>query len=676
MTEEVSKQEFSLGDMVLHRTWHIGYVVDVETGDNPDIIIDFPNEPNHRMSMRLARQALTKLPSDGLEALMSRQPDMIQQWIENAPLRVVATVLSDFGKSGRPSQIKDALERHHLLGDKKWETWWKQVQPELTKSSQFTYSKSSRTYTLLATVDDIPTVKPATALKRTQKATITKEQIPEVVSELEAGEKTLGNIKGEKRFRRIIKELVRRSKESEASKRVIAEALAGPVIPIRAVFRELLLQKQFPEAMEYVAELSRSIKNLIVEKPGERGGKTIKHIGAKLGLLHQIIGMITEKNIYDSTSPKFITNVHAVIDLALALCDKEIKGWREEALDKISAILFLMGKDKTAVYELAGSYLGNLREARPVRMMVTDSLIECSPLESRREIIDSILTGSLNGSLDYARRGVSRYVRREDRLTWLMARLSRIQYPFASKAVDTIAGILSTLPNEEISESARDYLLALITLASMSSKARELLESSIQHQFKVDLDRVWEDTLTGRRQFRQDDLLNSIENAALAKGDEDKQHHEYLRNDLEYKIKTLEKTLEKSNQKIASLEELTQQLRSSYRLPEKWAAFHAKKEVLESSAGYYQELFLAKDTSGDSKSNVWLLNRLRTLLHRHGATEFAVVGSRASYDPSRHELLPGTEGKGDEVTIMCPGFEWSDPSDNRIVLVRARVTGR
>lgn len=78
MTEEVSKQEFSLGDMVLHRTWHIGYVVDVETGDNPDIIIDFPNAPNHRMSMRLARQALTKLPSDGLEALMSRQPDMIE----------------------------------------------------------------------------------------------------------------------------------------------------------------------------------------------------------------------------------------------------------------------------------------------------------------------------------------------------------------------------------------------------------------------------------------------------------------------------------------------------------------------------------------------------------------------------------------------------------------------
>ena len=120
MTEEVSKQEFSLGDMVLHRTWHIGRVVDVETGDNPDIIVDFLNKPDHRMSMRLARQALTQLPSDGLETLMSREPDMIQQWIENAPLRVVATVLSDFGKSGRPSQIKDALERHHLLGEKKW----------------------------------------------------------------------------------------------------------------------------------------------------------------------------------------------------------------------------------------------------------------------------------------------------------------------------------------------------------------------------------------------------------------------------------------------------------------------------------------------------------------------------------------------------------------------------
>jgi hypothetical protein len=56
------------------------------------------------------------------------------QW--SVPLKLIAAALTDLGKIGTPSQIRESLGRHHVLGNRKWESWWKLVQPEhLTKIS-------------------------------------------------------------------------------------------------------------------------------------------------------------------------------------------------------------------------------------------------------------------------------------------------------------------------------------------------------------------------------------------------------------------------------------------------------------------------------------------------------------------------------------------------------------
>jgi len=39
-----------------------------------------------------------------------------------------------------------------------------------------------------------------------------------------------------------------------------------------------------------------------------------------------------------------------------------------------------------------------------------------------------------------------------------------------------------------------------------------------------------------------------------------------------------------------------------------------------------------------------------------------------------HEFVAGTQEITDMISVVCPGFQWEDPSGNRIILSRARVS--
>jgi len=671
----MQEHEFTPDDLVSHKIWGIGLVKDVITDPEPSIIIDFPDKPNHRMSLRLASQALTKLPSDGLEVLVAKDPDKIAQWSDSAPLKLIAAALTDLGKIGTPSQIREGLDRHHVLGNKKWESWWKLVQPELRKSSHFTYLKSSRAYRLITQVEDIPIGSVVPQPKKVPKSTIGKDQVLEVVSELETGKKTFQDIKGEKRFRSIIKKLVKRSKESELAKRVIAEALVGPVIPVRSIFRELLAQGRVPELMTYVVQLTRSIEDLIVAQAAKKGKNVVEHIGAKLNLLREVNEGLAGKIQYDELSLNVPAYVHALIDLALVLCRKDITGWRSDALATVSAIMAIMGRNKVIVYEYAGQYLAGLKVAKAARMIVTEGLLPTATSETDADAVDALLTGSLHVRSDYARECVSRYIKTEQRLEWVTTRLSRISHLFDSPAVDTLADILATIPDRAIVRSSRDYLLAAINLASLSPQVQATLDAVIRSRLKTRLDSIWADTLTKGYPAYASDVLGSIEYATLAKGKEEQQRYLDTYKKLDSRITGLQKALARSEDKSAALAEVTKQLQSSFRLPEQWATYRGKKEILESVALLYQEMFLAADVGFEGETTAWLRQRLLGLLQRNGVVSFAEVGARVFYDPSQHELILGSRVDNGNVVIRCLGFEWRDPTNKPVVLVRAKVAG-
>lgn len=668
------EQDFRPDDLVSHQTWGIGRVRDILTDPEPSMIVDFPGKPNHRMSLRLANRALTRLPSDGLETLVAKDPGRISQWSENAPLKLIGAVLTDIGGMGTPSQIREAVDRHGLLGNKKWESWWKTVQPEVMKSSHFIYLKSSRTYRLIMRVGDIPMGGVVPLPKKVRKSTISREQVEEIVSELEAGQKTLQDIKGEKRFRSVIKKLVKRSKESEGAKGVIAMALEGPVVPIRSIFKELLAQERFPELIGYIVQLTLSIEGLVTEQT-KKGKNIVEHIRAKLSLLREITEVLAGQVQPDEVSIDVSKYVRALINLALALCRKNLTAWRSDALTGISAIISMMGRKKAVVYEYAGEYLASLKGVEASRMIITEALLPIATAGTNTEAVDALLTGSLHVRSDYARECVSRYIKPEQQLEWVTAHLSQISHLFESPAVDILAGILVAIPEQAIVAFSRDYLLAAITLASLSPQAQATLHPVIQSQLKTRLDIIWEETLTKGHSAYARDVLSSIEHATLAKGKEERQHYLDTYKKLDSRIAGLQKSLAKSREKSAALADVTRQLQSSFRLPEQWATYRGKKEVLESIALLYQEMFLAVDAGFEGKTTAWLRQRLLGLLQRNGVVSFAEVGAQVPYDPSQHELILGSRVDTGNVVVRCPGFEWQDPNSKRVVLARARVAG-
>ena len=113
---------------------------------------------------------LVSKPSDDTEVL--------QSWVNEAPLKLVASVLCDMpNSSGTAGDIREAVESRVDLKPK-WATWWtKQVRPTLAKSKHFSVGKANR-ITLLDQVDEIP-AEPLRPVRKSRKAkTSKKEQIP------------------------------------------------------------------------------------------------------------------------------------------------------------------------------------------------------------------------------------------------------------------------------------------------------------------------------------------------------------------------------------------------------------------------------------------------------------------------------------------------------------------
>ena len=168
-------------------------------------------------------------------------------------------------------------------------------------------------------------------------------------------------------------------------------------------------------------------------------------------------------------------------------------------------------------------------------------------------------------------------------------------------------------------------------------------------------------------------ILDSIEAASYAKVTEGRDEAREIRLSLESNIRDLQITIENQTSKSTKLDEMVEQLKSSYRLPEQWAVSQGKKEVLIGLTEICQETYLTKAIGDDLKVTRWALQRIENLLKKNGVLEFGQINSRTSYDSSLHEFIPGSEGIGKEISIKCLGFEWRDPAGNRIILSRAKV---
>jgi transcription elongation factor GreA len=158
---------FAPGYFVLHASWGVGRI---SLNDGETLILDFPGSSNHRMSVSLARRALTVVPADDLRVLKSQDADALKRRLKEDPAGIAFLGIRQLGGEATAQELKRALLADQVLTASQWPTWWKEVKAAMEQDDRFDLSQAFRqAYRIRKTTDDeslaLPTIEPRRGIR-------------------------------------------------------------------------------------------------------------------------------------------------------------------------------------------------------------------------------------------------------------------------------------------------------------------------------------------------------------------------------------------------------------------------------------------------------------------------------------------------------------------------------
>ncbi len=654
-----------MGDVVSHSSWGVGRVVEVAEGPCGDIIVEFrAPQDRRRMSQELASRALARLPANGLEALLLADAESARQWSQEAPLKLVAAALADFGRAAKPSELQTKLMREGLLQGK-WETWWRRVQPALKQSPYFRV-RLDGTYQLNAPVDQIPESPLPSAPRRPKAAPMDRAQLDETVRALESGELRFDTIDGADNIRLVAREMIRRGPESQQARDALFSAMSGPTILARTVFDELLRSERIDDivaALDHLIHHSLSLARSPSSEVERRIGELLL---PKIRLMQDVMTRLVQRE-QPVPLARLGGSIRLLFELAAAVGSRTALAWASESLDNICNILAAHAERYPEVLEIVGRSAAGLEGDLSGRVEVLARFTARVPAQVRPTATTTLLLAALDGPTDFAQACFSGLVSWSDRLGMLSALASRVAAPGREQALQILGRLLSMTGPELAPQERRNRLRLALVFASAGYEAERAVAPLVREDLATILD---DDRSVGR----DAPILDSIVAVLRDSLGRERQEFERIRSDLDSEIARLRGALEEATREQSRLKGLAEKLQAGYRMPEQWAMFRGKQDTVQGLASFYQETFLAHAGGRlDPSAANWILARIEALLQGSGITKFGEVGSDQAYEPSRHEYLAGYEGIGQRVKVVCPGFEWQDPTGSIVVLARARV---
>ena len=151
----MSSKQFQVGDVVRHNQRGVGQVTVAEGA----IRVKYATgKSSPLMQPEAAAQLLTKLPEDSPEALLLQHPESLQPWIEDAPLKLVATAVSVNGNSANANIIEQLLFPvfNDSQANAQWVDWSREVLPYAKKSDDLEFIDKGKVFSLAKSLADIP----------------------------------------------------------------------------------------------------------------------------------------------------------------------------------------------------------------------------------------------------------------------------------------------------------------------------------------------------------------------------------------------------------------------------------------------------------------------------------------------------------------------------------------
>ena len=151
----MSSKQFQVGDVVRHNQRGVGQVTAVADAVRVKYATGKSSPP---MPLEAAAQLLTKLPDGSPEALLLEHPESLQPWIEDAPLKLVATAVSVNGNSANASVIERLLFPvfNDSQANAQWVDWSREVLPYAKKSDGLEFIDKGKVFSLVKSLADIP----------------------------------------------------------------------------------------------------------------------------------------------------------------------------------------------------------------------------------------------------------------------------------------------------------------------------------------------------------------------------------------------------------------------------------------------------------------------------------------------------------------------------------------
>lgn len=664
----MSQREFHPGDVVSHRTWGIGLIVETYPGASPEVKIDFQNKPQHRMSLQLARSSLTILLPNGLEVLFIKFPEKLANWSEEAPLKLIGAALADINKPAKPMEIRNRIENKHLLKTS-WDNWWKRVQPALRDSPQFV-KNSNGSYELAVSPEQIPEIPLPAAPQKKKKEVVNSAAAKEIASKVLSGEVSLGDLKGAEVLKRVLKELLRKNTPMESASAAFLKVTDGPVVNIRIVIDGLNKAKRLPELIRTLEQIVSSVQNSYITGGRDIEERKREHVIAKLGLLEDGAKKIVTYPVSAEFAQGITAFTKSAFGFSLDLWQEGMPKWRADSISGILTAVAVFAEKDPQLRKTISTFIAAHACGISTKIGVTEELIRKFGEAEKAALGDEVLSAAIELSPQFAKQYFERHVATWEKPKWILVYLRKA---FPNWTLESLFEILKKNRDMLRAQDLAEYAELVVALTATSS----LLGSSALLSLQSELDNALSDALIGKQAWAEripTSTLNSIAKVMDAKLRAEKEQSLHTRNEMESEIHALRGELEEERSRVARQEEEIKRLQSGYRVPEKWATFYGKKEIAEGLVDLYQGAFLSGDSSIDTDTRRWLLLRIEILLQRKGITTFGKVGEKEKYDPALHEFVAGTQEITDMISVVCPGFQWEDPSGNRIILSRARVS--
>lgn len=113
---------FTPGEPVRHRSWGAGRISEVDIR-GASVVVDFLDKPGHRLDLKLAQTALTKLAPESFEGRLVTDPEGIAALARDDPAAVVRLLLETVPEGLTTKDVRKRLEGTAVAADE-WSKWW------------------------------------------------------------------------------------------------------------------------------------------------------------------------------------------------------------------------------------------------------------------------------------------------------------------------------------------------------------------------------------------------------------------------------------------------------------------------------------------------------------------------------------------------------------------------